>query len=84
MHLITLYNMAEQVGMVHFYGVTEIYALAPGWFEWNFNISPGHNGRHFSDDIFRCIFVNEKFSIVIKIPLKFVPKGPSGNNPALV
>ena len=22
---------------------------------------PGHNGRHFTDDIFRCIFVNGKF-----------------------
>ena len=26
-------------------------------------------------DIFICIFVNEKFGILIKIPLKFVPKG---------
>ena len=24
------------------------------------------NGRHFADDIFRCIFVNEKFCILIK------------------
>ena len=29
-------------------------------------------------------FVNEKFSILIKIPLKFVPEGPFGNNLALV
>ena len=42
------------------------------------------NGRHFTDDIFRCIFVNEKFCILIKISLKFVPKGPTDNNPALV
>ena len=27
-----------------------------------FNLSlPGQNGRHFADDIFRCIFVNEFF-----------------------
>ena len=46
---------------------------------------PGQNGRHFADDIFRCIFVNEKFYISIKISLKFVPKGPNDNyNPALV
>ena len=33
---------------------------------------------------FRCIFRNEKFCILIKISLKFVPKGPTDNNPALV
>ena len=27
---------------------------------------PGQNGRHFQDDIFRCIFVNEKFCVLIK------------------
>ena len=45
---------------------------------------PGQNSRHFTDDIFRCIFVNEKFCILIKISLKFVPKGPIDNNPSLV
>ena len=45
---------------------------------------PGQNGRSFADDIFRCIFVNEKFCILIKISVKFVPKGPIDNNPALV
>ena len=34
--------------------------------------------------IFRCIFVNEKFCILIKISLNFVPKGPIDINPALV
>ena len=49
------------------------------------NSSPHvQNGRHFADDIFRCIFVNEKFWILIKILLKFVPKGLIDNNPALV
>ena len=37
-----------------------------------------------ADDIFKCIFVNEIFSILIKISLKFVPKGSIDNNPALV
>ena len=32
---------------------------------------PGQNGRHFAEDIFRCIFKNEKFCILIKISLKF-------------
>ena len=34
----------------------------------HFNLSPPvQNGGHFAGDIFRCIFVNEKFSILIKI-----------------
>ena len=45
---------------------------------------PGQNGRHLADNLFRCIFVNEKFCILIKISLKFVPKHPIDNNPALV
>ena len=49
------------------------------------NSSPtGQNGCHYADDIFRCNFVNEKFCILIEISLKFVPKGPIDNNPALV
>ena len=27
---------------------------------------PGQNGRHIADDIFRCVFVDEKFGILIK------------------
>ena len=42
------------------------------------------NGRHFADDIFKCIFLNENVWIPIKISLKFVPKGPINNIPALV
>ena len=45
---------------------------------------PRHNGCDFADDIFNCIVVNEKFCILIKISLKFVPRGLSDNNPALV
>ena len=47
-------------------------------------ISLGQNGRQFAGDMFRCIFVNKKFYILIKISLKFVPKGPIDNNTALV
>ena len=42
------------------------------------------HGRHFSDDTFKCIFVNENFCILIEISLKSVLKGPIDNNPALV
>ena len=49
-----------------------------------FNLSPpGQNGQYFTDGIYRAIFVNEKFCILIKISLKFVPKGAIDNNQAL-
>ena len=41
-------------------------------------------GRHFADDTFDCFFVNENVRISIKFSLKFVPKGPINNIPALV
>ena len=47
-------------------------------------LRPRQNGRHFTYDIFKCIFLNENASIAIKISLKFVPKGPINNIPALV
>ena len=37
-----------------------------------------------ADNIFKCIFINEKFCISIRISLKFVPKGPIDNRSALV
>ena len=37
-----------------------------------------------ADDIFKCIWMNEKFSISIWISLKFVPKGLTDNKTALV
>ena len=40
---------------------------------------PMQNGRHFPADIFKCIFINEKFCILIRISLKFVLKGPINN-----
>ena len=47
-------------------------------------LRPRQNGRRFADDIFRCIFLNENVWIPIKISLKFVPRGPISNIPALV
>ena len=42
------------------------------------------NGRHFSDDIFKWIFLKENVWISINISLKFVPRGPINNIPTLV
>ena len=47
-------------------------------------LRPRQNGRHFADDIFGCIFLNENVWIAIKIWLNFVPKGPINNIPTLV
>ena len=44
----------------------------------------GQHGWYYPDDIFKCIFMNEKFCILIRISLKFVPKGPIKNIPVLV
>ena len=43
-----------------------------------------HWVRDKMDAIFKCIFVNEDVWIPINISLKFVPKGPINNIPALV
>ena len=51
----------------------------------NLNIlRPRQNGRHFPDAILKCIFFNENVWIFVTISLKFVPKGPINNIPALV
>ena len=47
-------------------------------------LRPRQNGRNFADDTFKRIFLNENVGISIKISLKFVPKGPINNIPALV
>ena len=76
--------------------ITEINAFI----EWIFNLliaalawmlselintlRPRQNCRHFADDIFKHIFLNENVWILIKISLKFVHKVPINNIPALI
>ena len=45
---------------------------------------PRQNDRHFADDTFKLIFLNEIVRISIEISLKFVSKGLINNIPALV
>ena len=71
------------------HGLPSWLALWPSW-----NITPSaykdlhaylftlrlrQSGHHFADDIFECIFLNAHLWIVIKISLKFVPKGQINN-----
>ena len=51
---------------------------------WLNSLRPRQNGRNFADDTFKRIFLNENVLISIKISLKFVPKGPMNDIPALV
>ena len=47
-------------------------------------LRPRRTEQHFADEIFKRIFFNENVWITIKNSLKFVPKGPISNIPALV
>ena len=50
--------------------------VASSYLEWKKSVNtlmPRQNGRHFADDIFKCIFLNENVWDSIRIPLKFVP-----------
>ena len=47
-------------------------------------LKPRQNGRHFPDATLKCIFLNENVWIFVTISLKFVPKDPINNIPALV
>ena len=47
-------------------------------------LRPRQRCRHFSEDIFQCVFLTENVWTSIQISLKFVPNGPIDNIPALV
>ena len=52
-------------------------------YHWVNTLRPRQNGRHFADDMFKCIFLNVNVWIPIEISLTLVPKGSINNNPAL-
>ena len=47
-------------------------------------LRPRQNGRHFPDDIFKCIFLNENVWISLKISLESIPMDRINNIAALV
>ena len=61
---------------------SDAYLLHRG--RWLNPLWPRQDGFHFADDIDKCIFVNENILISVEISLKFIPKGPINNIPALV
>ena len=47
-------------------------------------LRPRQGGCQFPDNIFKCIFFNQNIWVSVEISLKFAPKGPINNIPALV
>ena len=47
-------------------------------------LRPDQNGCHFADDIFKCIFLNENYCILLLISLEFVHRGSTGNISVLI
>ena len=45
-------------------------------------LGPEQEGRHFANDIFKCIFLYENYHILIQILLKFVSKNSINKKPA--
>ena len=77
--------IAENLWRVHFMSIYCETALR--WMPLNtfdYHIKAETNGRHFADDIFKCIFLDDNVWIPIKMSLKFVPKGPINNIPEMV
>ena len=64
---------------INLYNRTEIDYLNAG-----INLKSLKIGHHLPDDIFKCVFTNEKFCILIPISLKFVHKVSIDNKSVLV
>ena len=47
-------------------------------------LRPRQDGGYLTDDVLKYIFLNENVWISLKIPLKFVPRGPINTITALV
>ena len=83
-HTREIYSLTFQIDLFC-YGLNIWYMGCNCKFSNVFNsLRPRQNERHFADDIFKCIFLNENVWIPIKISLKFVPQGPINKFPALV
>ena len=75
--LIVLWHLSKR-------NVQDIYPLFESK-NYSFNaLRPRQNECHFTDDIFKYIFLNENAWILMKILLKFVPRCPINNIPASV
>ena len=83
LHVITICDSLSETWPRHGAKTANSISRIQGCMGFN-RMTPEQNGRCFADDIFKCIFLNEKFCISVRISLKFVPKGQINNIPALV
>ena len=65
-------------------GMTYVSTCETDWLTSFNTLRLRQNGRHFTDDPFKCIFLNETVKISIKLSLNFVPKWPINNIPVLI
>ena len=83
----SILSRPQWVNAEMFLGVPNWQILFSNLFDYLYQVNtlrPRQNPRHFADDIFKSIFLNENARIALKISLKFVPDGPINNIPALV
>ena len=79
------YTVTETSTIHQVHQVTHLIKL------WLNSLRPRWNSRRFVDEIFQCIFLNENefiflnenVLILIKLSMKFIPKGPTNNISAL-
>ena len=59
-----------------------VYQIKMAWYFSTLRLRQNYCG--FANNIFKCIFLNVNVLTSLKIPLKFVPKVPINNIPALI
>ena len=64
--------------------LTGMHMIRYIWYMLFNTLRQRRNEQHSADDIFKRVFFNENACISTKTSLKFVPKGPINNIPALV
>ena len=74
-------KFVKDIGFLHNMLPPQYCVTGPRWVN---TLRPRQNGPHYTDDIFKSIFLNEYVWIPIKISLRIVPKGPINNIPALI
>ena len=71
-----------EVGLIDMDNIDKYWHLCPYFFSTHLPLNK--MAAILAEYIFKCIFLNEKFCILIRISLKFVPRSPVYNKPALV
>ena len=81
--MMAINHMTSQEGGCRNWSKTKLRACTLGFWDTVNTWRPRPNGRHFPDDIFKCLFLNGNIWILIKMSLTFVLNGPINNMSAL-